>query len=156
MMTEYEIKFRGKRIDNGEWVYGSLLSFSSGKLSIAPTKSKVFAASDEVMTLKKVHGVDPATVGQFTGLKDGNGREIYKGDIIEAKLGILGEVKIGPFSPKALKSWANTHFDNFMPQIYGVYVAVGGEEYFVPANSAGYKVIGNIYDNPELLEGVAG
>lgn len=72
-----EIKFRGKRLDNGEWLYGSLLvsHFKDDK------KERYFITQFSGNYTFE-HEVDPATVGQFTGLKDNNGRDIWEGDII--------------------------------------------------------------------------
>ena len=137
------IKFRGKCAKDsrfaGEWVYGGLLQCEKSKDVLI-----VYPITD---TCSCTYHVDPATVGQFTGLFDKNGKEIYEGDIVqwgdsehkikqvvEFRNGAFGYVydTIGSFVPYA----ANTNFD---------FAALGTDKRF--------EVIGNIHDSPELLKG---
>ena len=67
-----EIKFRGKRIDNGDWTYGWLVVESNGTAWI----SKYYHKGEWEQ-------VDPETVGQLTSRHDANGKEIYEGDIVK-------------------------------------------------------------------------
>ena len=114
------IKFRGKRIDNGEWIRGGLITWGQ--------RTYIVISMQE-------YEVDPATVGQYTGLNDTNSREIYEGDIFQA----------GYFGGMDVVMWdnENTRYIGRSPQ--GCISYVGRE----PA----VKIIGNIHDNPELLKG---
>ena len=76
-----QIKFKAKRLDNGEWVYGSLIRSTAGVKERAYIVDNFSSMSDY-----SVIGVDPSTVCQFTGLKDYNGNEIWEGDIVEREI----------------------------------------------------------------------
>lgn len=121
-----EILFCGKRIDNGEWVLG-------------------FLAFDGVNEDYYINDreVDPTTVGQYTGLQDKNGKRIFEGDICRnTKTGEIVSVKwhgtMAGFVWNKRKE--NSHLSDF-GELFRVYDK--------------YEVIGNIHDNPELMDGGA-
>lgn len=133
-----EIVFRGKRIDTGEWVYGSLLQWENGQTVIW-----VSNPMDSNVLMK--YAVDPDTVGQYSGLKDRNGKEIYEGDIVKTPLldPIFGDMLSDAFDNVAI-SFSNGSF------IVAYYK--GRHKVYLQDLYDEIEVIGNIHDNQELLE----
>ena len=130
-----EIKFRGKRLDNGEWVFGGIayLDYHDGENYIE--------GAWITNTHNKSYEVDPDTVGQYTGLKDKNGVEIYEWDIIRHHDDILSEVFYNTAHCAYLLRDINGHRNKCVIDRLGAY------------SSLWIEVIGNIHDNPELLGG---
>lgn len=126
-----QIKFRGKSLKNKKWVYGDLLR------NICATRIVRYKETDNESGQRADWDyveVDDSTVGQFTGLTDNNGKEIYEGDILLCKGKHLYHV-----------DWIT---DGFM--IRGkAYGGVASIKVFLPNQR---EVTGNIYDNPELLK----
>ena len=135
-MAVRTIIFRGKRIDNGEWVYGDLQHDYNGE----PRCISDYCGANPV---------DPSTVGQYTGLKDKNGKRIFEGDI----LSIPFEEDRSPYEENSI------YYENgevyFDTERYGWYVRFReyNEEISLwEYDNTDIEVISNIYDNPELLK----
>ena len=139
-----EIKFRGKRVNGGEWVKSMTISYGTIKRKM----SKIFF---EINPGKWV-GIIPNTIGQFTGLKDKNGKEIYEGDLIKAPSGRIYAV--------IFSTWKHEEKREF-PKVIDLYEHTGwciSLDGVNPCELLDFEVcqgsvIGNVYDNLELLKG---
>lgn len=129
-----EILFRGKRVDNGKWVYGSYIRFRADENAFDAHQIYSYYNNE-------LYDVISKTVGQYTGLKDKNGKKIFEGDIC----GCFCKTQI--FEVKYCDDRCGYFFDEC--------VTSGGCK---PAPEClgnlrnTIEVIGNIHDNPELLE----
>lgn len=145
-----ENKFRGKRIDNGEWVYGSY--FCGEKISLIVVCARETQSIDIYTVV--AYQVDPETVGQYTGLKDKNGVDVYENDIFKDDENEGTEI-IVVFENGSFCLQFSGITGSLMP--YGFDEDAGGFNVFecLPIQEYEVKemeVIGNIHDNPELLE----
>lgn len=142
-----EIKFRGKRIDNGEWIVGNLIGTDVIVGDIVEWDDEYFCTE---FWLK----VDHETVGQYTGVKDRNGKEIYEGDVIPThNQNNVVEYDRGSFVVKGLHEdkYERTYAHLIHYLIDVTIPDMDGSKYDGVTTSL--EVIGNIYDNPDLLEG---
>ena len=129
-----EILFRGKRTDNGEWIEGLVARYNPK-----------FDCANIVDGFESLVPVKTETVGQYTGLTDKNGKKIFEGDIVKH----YNHCDIKEYSEDIGRVFYYTETCRFLrtsklfpddcPEIY---------------SSCEYEVIGNIYDNPELIGGI--
>lgn len=125
---KHKIVFRGKSLDNNKWYNGDLRQFSDGKVFIA---YKNFA----------MVRVGPDSVGQYTGLKDKNGKEIFEGDILAHDGKVIGHVVGGVRGYCYDVIYKNPRYDPSW-SLYGTVV----NDY-----KGNVEVVGNVIDNHDLL-----
>nr|DAM56601.1 MAG TPA: YopX protein [Caudoviricetes sp.] len=145
-----QILFRGKRVDNDEWVYGFLRCGNYIDVWTPHTWKDEDGNTGEYATVE-TYQVDPETVGQYTGLTDKNGKKIFEGDIVGLEYGdkILsrGDMQFdyGVFGVEWTGFKKNKGMVGGFGQLHNL-------RRFDDGLADRIKVIGNIYDNPELLE----
>lgn len=123
-----EILFRGRRKDNGKWVYGSLLKQAGEYISkdeVTPNECWICGMRGEKDLIVS------ETIGQYTGLCDKNGKEVFEGDIARVFDGEYINGVVGYSLEHGVFTIDNTSLLYWLPDV---------------------KIIGNVYDNPELLE----
>lgn len=149
---ERESLFRGKRKDNGEWICGDLLQdVESGICAIVSYVN--LGGNIHDLSESCIFAVIPETVGQYTGLTDKNGVKIFEGDIVKGtaysatRIGVIVWIdEISSFGVRHVNApnpaaWENSSILRC--------VSLGKTDEFAA------EVIGNIYDNPELLNAAA-
>ena len=133
-----EILFRAKRLDNGKWIYGALLQCVDKQYILEVITGEV-----------EYYEIDPETVGQYTGRMDRSGNKIFEGDYLgdwcendegEECLGAYGAV-----------TWLESDARYMLTTKNGLANDWTYEEEAHPINWGDLYIVGNIYDNPDLL-----
>ena len=130
-----EILFRGKRTINGDWVYGDFVRGNERK----SLRDSIFVYDSETQSFND-YEINPSTLGQYTGLTDKNGNRIFEGDV--------AKVLQGKYKDIAYVGFENGAFMLY-PKTGNIYERTLWEYWY---NDWDVEVIGNITDNPELLE----
>lgn len=146
-----EILFKAKRVDNGEWIEGSLidLDIDSGYCYIVPPYKKASILPINFLITDRMKLVAPETLCQFTGLCDKNGNKIWENDIIKYHFGeIYASIKYGYYQ---------NCFDAQKTEHVGFYVDWTDDKclrkdlgYWI--NMVDAAPVGNVFDQPELLQ----
>lgn len=132
-----DINFRGKRTDNGEWVYGYVCRYGwTGE-------ENTYIVPDYASALYSIE-VNPDTVGQYTGFKDKNGTKIFEGDIIYAVSNFDAANMVVVYDPAEFRLVLCEDYKTYKPGLG--FKCLCYERWNM-------QVVGNIYDNPELLGG---
>lgn len=139
--TNFEKKFKNASFFSNDFVFGSLVIYENKYyicLNIKLNMSGIIFNSNESNMTATMIEVIPETVGQYTGLTDKNGKKIFEGDIVERLW--LGEKHI-----------YRIYYDNDIASFIGADIYSEGFTTF-DYDACEFEVIGNIYDNTELLE----
>lgn len=159
-----EILFKAKRIDNGEWVEGSLidLDIDSGYCYIVPPYKKASILPINFLITDRMKLVAPETLCQFTGLCDKNGNKIWENDILMCHENPEDLVKVlfGEFGVRDIGTGSivdkvvGWHYEvvptDAISRCEPFCWSMPLTEYYI--DRCEMEVVGNIFDNPELLQ----
>ena len=143
-----DILFRGKRVDNDEWVFGVPAKDEHGEMVVIES---IFDFDEYDCRGAKCLYVEESTVGQYTGLTDKNGKKIFEGDIINV-ITLDTEAE-----QRAVVCFGNFIDENNGDEYIGFFIDFDGikttaAQLAMEECKNRIEVIGNIHDNPELLE----
>lgn len=166
-----EIVFRGKRVEDGKWVEGFYSQFHNRPIIPEPNIHQIFTLlteNDEPIILGNTsigglwHTIDPNTLCEFTGLCDKNGKKIFEGDVVKY-------TRTNMYAPSTNfhnQDLVSLHKIYWNDEKYCFYQDHYTEERCIGSGGINFEddraedniieIIGNIYDNPELLEGKDG
>lgn len=140
-----KILFRGKR-KNGQWVYGSLVVSEN----IAP--AIYYEVGNGLVKQLDWCYVNPDTIGQYTGLKDKNGKKIFEGDIIKTPRGSIGEVVFGRAEEECTHREHRRKITDVYTTYGWVFKRADGFTIAIDDEILQGELIGNVTDNPELMK----
>ena len=131
-----EILFRGKRVDNGEWIEGFFFQIWERTYILWGTTNGA----------PNMIEVDPLTVGQYTGLTEKNGKKVFEGDIVRhGYTCTYSDGKTADFYSNMPVSFSN-HYGGWIVGVQGILTIKTIQKYSI-------EIVGNVHDNPELLGG---
>ena len=130
--------FKAKRLDNGEWVTGSLITCEDGTYKIA---TSYLDGDTNIAILICAYEVDRDTICQCTGLKDKNGKLIWENDVAKDEHDNFYKA-----------FWQNNYYQFSWACVKSDVFLIGAEWSLLGFKSFEIEVVGNIFDNPELLE----
>jgi uncharacterized phage protein (TIGR01671 family) len=135
------IKFRGKKVDGGEWVFGDLIQVPENILNGFKTQILVFEGIESGDPLFEQYDVIPETVGQYTGYEDIEGKELYDGDFV--KYQFLRYRKPVVVLTKIIWQYNGFYIERNETKV------IDSRALTLSHNQ--FSLAGNIHDNPELI-----